>query len=234
MTKDIFEFIDKQSTPQKKKKQLPSVGIIIQARMTSSRFPGKSLALLNKTPVLKHVILRCKKVKGVDKVIVAVPDTPESEPMLKLVADMNCLNFCGSEDNVLERYYKAALHHNLDYVVRITADCPFINPVIIQEVLDLLIWRKLDYASNVFPTRTYPKGTDVEVFTMDVLEAANMFSITDYDKEHVTPWMQRSPELKRANVCQKIDMSSENLCVDYPDDIERLEAIIQKRKNKLI
>jgi spore coat polysaccharide biosynthesis protein SpsF (cytidylyltransferase family) len=231
MSNDIFDFLDK-STPKNKK--LPSTGIIIQARMTSKRFPGKSMTLLNNKPVIQHVIERCKKVKGVDKVILAVPDTPDSEPMLQIATNQKILNFCGSETDVLDRYYQAAKFHKLEYIIRITADCPFINPVIVTEVTNLLIWRKLDYTSNIFPVRTYPKGTDVEVFTMDVLEAAAILAVTQYDREHVTPWMQKSPDLKRANVCQKIDMSEENLCVDYPDDIERLEQLIKKRKNKLI
>lgn len=157
------------------------------------------------------------------KVVIAVPDTPESEPMLELSTLMGVDNFCGDEENVLSRYYKCALFHKFDCIVRITCDCPFIDPVVCSEVLQLLIWRKLDYVSNVFPKRTYPRGLDCEAFTFDTLEAAYHLDKTKEGKEHVTPWMQQTPEVMRANVVQKTDASHKNFCVDFPEDIERLE-----------
>lgn len=153
------------------------IGIIIQARMTSKRFPGKVLHLLDRKPVIQHVIEQCKKIRAPTKVkkpiklIVAVPDTPESEPLLNLVTDrLGVANACGPEDNVLERYFGAAKFFNLDIIMRITADCPLINPKICSEVLQLLMWRKLDYASNCHEDRTFPRGFDCECFTYDTLE----------------------------------------------------------------
>ena len=155
------------------RKTQPLVGIVIQARQTSQRFPGKSMAKLDGKPVLQHVIERCKQInvsKKLNKIIVvAVPDTDESEPLIQLAAQFGIENFCGSEDNVLERYYEAAKFFKLDHIMRITADCPLINPIICAELLDLHIWRKCDYSSNSWPKRTYPKGLDCEVFTFDCL-----------------------------------------------------------------
>lgn len=200
-----------------------TLGIIISARMTSTRFPGKSMALLGGRPVIQRVIERCKRIDTNAKVILSVPDTPESEPMLKIAEEQHVSNFCGDEFDVLKRTYDAAIFHGLDIIVRITGDCPFIDPQVCREVISLLVWRKLDYASNVFPTRSYPKGLDCEVFTMDCLEAAHLLSNGLDEREHVTLWMQRNPEIVKANVMQKIDASHKNFCVDYPEDIARLE-----------
>jgi spore coat polysaccharide biosynthesis protein SpsF (cytidylyltransferase family) len=200
--------------------------------MTSERFPGKHLALLGGKPVLEHCLERCKQIRVAKTniyrplqpiVILAVPDLPESVPLVELADRLNVEHFCGSELDVLDRMYHAAMFHKLDIVVRITGDCPFVDPRVCSECVQLLQWRNLDYVSNSFPKRTYPKGLDCEVFTLDCLEAAHKLSDTAEDSEHVTPWMQRTPEIKRGNVVQKIDMSARNLCVDYPWDIERLE-----------
>lgn len=218
----------------KSKKQ--KVGIIIQARMTSTRFPGKSMALLCGKPVLQHVIEKAMMIRPRDIVIVAVPDTEASEPMLKLVDQMNTdgklTNFCGSETDVLDRYYNAARKFQLDVIMRITADCPFLVPKVCSEVLQLFLWRKLDYCSNVHPVRSYPKGLDCEAFSMDALEAAYQLGTEPYDREHVTPWMQREKQLKKACVQQQIDASHLDWCVDVPGDIARLEEIA-KFKDKM-
>lgn len=217
----------------KTKKSL-NVGVIIQARMTSKRFPGKSMALLLGKPVVQHVIERAKLIRPVSFVILAVPDTDESDPLIELADKLDIYNFCGSEENVLDRYYLAAMFFDLDIIVRITADCPFINPRVCSEILQLLLWRKCDYTSNVLPKRTYPKGLDCEAFTMDALEAAYKMADSAYDKEHVTPWMQAEKEVQKACVSQKINKSNINWCVDEPGDIARLEHLASKNKIMLI
>ncbi len=195
--------------------------------MGSSRFPGKSMAILLKKPVIQWVLERVKLVRGPKRAkilyILAVPDEPESEPMLEIADKLKVDNFCGSELNVLKRYYDAARYFELDFVVRITGDCPFIDPVVCSEVIQLLVWRKLDYASNVYPTRSYPKGLDCEAFTMDALEASYKMADQLNDYEHVTAWLQRTNEIKKGLVKQAVDMSHKNWCIDYPEDIKRLE-----------
>lgn len=237
-----------------------SIGVIIQARMTSNRFPGKSLALLNEKPVIQHVVERAKlirgpiKIKKPVKIIVAVPDTPESEPLLHLITNkLGVDNFCGPEHNVLERYMGAANFFKLDIIMRITGDCPLIDPKVCSEVLQLLLWRKVDYASNIYPERTFPQGLDCEVFTYDALEVAyveNKYNFNSlethqkleleqlrYDQEHVTPFMQRTDDFQKALV-KKVenglfdDQSKLNYCVDYPGDIKRLEKIIKSTRPK--
>lgn len=226
--------------PRKKEEKRPKIGIIIQARMTSKRFPGKSMAMLAGKPVIKHVWEKAKQIRPHDMVILAVPDTPESDVLEKFVNNMGGILirtlsekcFRGNEDNVLERYYCCAKHHNLDIVVRITGDCPFLNPRVSSEVLQLLLWRKLDYTSNVFPIRTYPIGLDTEAFTFDCLEAAYISATSFYDKEHVTPWMQNTNGIKRGCTQQQINCSDQNWCIDYEEDIQYLEALIEDQQRQ--
>lgn len=218
--------------------------------MGSQRFPGKVVAPLLGKPVLQHVIERCNRIRGplgsTIQVVVAVPDTPESEPILQLTDKMHIHSFLGSELNVLDRYYKAAMHYKFDYIVRITADCPFIDPIVCVEVLHLLIWRKCDYVSNCHIDRTYPKGLDCEAFTLDCLEVAYMINNTTaisnldalkevkHNQEHVTPWMINEPIIKKALIKQKKNMSHLNYCVDYPKDIKRLEKLVNDQKLNLL
>ena len=218
--------------PRKKDDKKPRIGVIIQARMTSARFPGKSMALLDGKPVIQHVWERAQQIRPVDVVVLAVPDYPESEPMEALAEKHKIDGFRGSELNVLERYYNAAKHYKLDVIVRITGDCPFINPRVSSEVVQLLLWRKLDYCSNVYPTRTYPKGLDTEAFTFDCLEAAYVSATWKEpgDFEHVTPFMRRTKGIKCGCTQQAIDASDQNWCVDFPEDITRLETILKEQK----
>ena len=219
---------------QPKKPLKKKIGIIVQARMTSVRFPGKSMALLDGKPLIEHVLERARHIRANKQydteIIVAVPDTPESEPIIAHADKMGISNFCGSELDVLRRYYDCAAFFHFDYIVRITGDCPFIDPRVCSEVLQLLIWRKLDYSSNIFPKRSYPKGLDCEAFTMDCLEAAHKITDAPYFREHVTLWMQSTKEIKRACVQQRDNQGHLNYCVDYPEDIPRLELILKEQR----
>ena len=200
-----------------------SLGVIVTARMTSKRFPGKPLAILHNKPVIQWCLERSGQIHKNAQVIIAVPDTDESEPLLELTSKLNIANFCGSELDVLERMYEAAAFFKFDVIVRVTGDCPFIDPRVCNEVLALLLWRNLDYTSNVYPNRTFPKGLDCEVFTFDCLEAAHKLAKTREEREHVTLWMQREKAVTKGCITQKTDVSHKNFCVDYPEDIARLE-----------
>jgi spore coat polysaccharide biosynthesis protein SpsF (cytidylyltransferase family) len=205
-----------------------TTGIIIQARMGSKRLPGKVLMPLAGKPVLERVIERAKLVPFVDTVIVAFPAMDESIPIYQLCNSLGIACASGSEDDVLGRYFDAATMYGIDTIVRITSDCPFFDPIVAGEVLALLKAENLDYCSNVFPKRTYPKGFDVEAFSYDCLEAAHIKAKAPHYREHTTIWMQKTRGIRRANVQQKVDRSGLNLCVDVPPDIERLEKMLAK------
>ena len=223
------DIIDITSLSPRKVNKKQRIGVIIQARMTSKRFPGKSMADLLGAPVIAHVIERARKIKLLSEVILAVPDTPESEPLVQIAQATGISNFCGPEDDVLKRYFEAAMFFNLDVIIRITGDCPFINVEICDKVLDLFLWRKLDYCSNVYPNRTYPKGMDCEVFTMDTLHATHVIATDLHDREHVTPYMQRENDIKKACLAQRHDKSHLDYCIDYPEDIKRVSEIVKGR-----
>lgn len=200
---------------------------IIQARMASTRFPGKVLALLAGKPVLTHVVQRAKQIVGIDEVVVAVPDEPRSIEIQNLCDTLDVETYAGPENDVLCRYWQVAIALGRPQnIMRLTADCPLLSPLISSEVLTLHIVSKADYTSNIFPIRTYPKGLDTEVFTFDCLEAAHLHARAPYDREHVTPWMQRKKGLIRYTVSQKRNDSELNWSVDYPDDIGRCEQVL--------
>ena len=205
-----------------------TTGIIIAARMTSHRFPGKPLVPLAGKPVLERVIERAKLVPFVDTVIVAFPADDASIPIYQLCNSLGVACASGSEDDVLSRIYDAATMYGIDTIVRVTGDSPFFDPIVAGEVLALLKAENMDYCSNVFPKRTYPKGFDVEAFSYDCLEAAHIKAKAPYYREHCTPWMQKTRGIRRANVQQKVNRSGLNLCVDTKEDIERLEKMLAK------
>ena len=140
-------------------------------------------------PVIKHVLKACGKIPGIDRVICAIPVT-KSEPIAREAQKMGVTVVKGSELDVLGRYRKAALLANADIIMRVTGDCPLINPDICGRVLNLME-DGVDYASNVMP-RGFPQGYDCEVFTMDALDRAHREADDPYDREHTTPWMQRN------------------------------------------
>lgn len=162
---------------------------IVQARLTSTRLPGKAMLSLAGEPVIKHVLRRCRSIPGIDRVICAVPDSPMSKPIEREAKMLGCGVFRGSEDDVLGRYYLAARWAKADIVMRVTGDCPFIDPEVCDQVLALL--GDYEYASNILP-RGYPDGLDCEVFTMDALAAAYAAADDPSDREHVTTWMRRN------------------------------------------
>lgn len=204
-----------------------TTAIIIQARMTSSRFPGKIMKMLEGRTVLDRVLDRALIIPGADMVIVACPKDDASAPIYGACKAKGVPYFAGSETDVLARYFGAAVKHGADLIMRITSDCPFFNPLIAGEVIEKLKREDLDYASNVFPVRSFPKGFDCEAFTFDCLEAAQLNARNDYDREHVTPWMQQTTGIMMGNLMQNEDFSHINLCVDLPGDIERLETMLR-------
>jgi len=244
-----------------------TTGIIIQARMTSERFPGKVIKKLLGVPVIEHLLtnLKTSNIALWDEVIVAIPLGTEHAQIEKVVRNFNKNTksdvkvFYGEELNVLSRYYIAAKFFKLDVIVRLTADCPFIDPTIVNKCITLLNTKNLDYVSNVYPERTFSKGLDVEVFTFDCLEACwftientgndiSDYPVTlagisheieqcNYAREHVTSWMQQEDEVRKGTIKNTNKEPLLNLCVDYPSDIERLEKMsigVIKKQRKAI
>lgn len=203
--------------------------IISQARMTSTRLPGKVLKEVLGKPLLAYQIERLKKTKKADAVIVATTVNTTDEPIVELCGRLNIACFRGSEEDVLSRYYHAACEAQADIVVRVTSDCPLIDPVVVDEVIDAFTacW-ECNYASNTL-VRTYPRGMDTEVFSFVALEQAFKEAAAKPEREHVTPYIYNHPEIFRIkNVLYRQDESRHRWTVDTADDFTLIEKIINE------
>ena len=203
-------------------------GVIIQARLGSKRFPRKILADLCGKPMLKHIIDRVLKIKA-DEHLLAVPTADQWE-LDEFGWDIRTMAPAVAEEDVLSRYWVVSKFFNLEAILRVTADCPFIEPAVCQEVLDSIEKYGVEYASNVMP-RTWPKGLDCEAFTFETLTRAYEESKDEYEREHVTPWMQANC-LKTYNLVnpnnprQLAAIYDDNWSVDTPEDLEKARAIM--------
>ena len=172
-------------------------------------------------PVIWHVLSKAKQIPGVDRVICTVPEDPRSEVIAHEAKALDVEVRYGSEDDVLERYWEAA--QGSDFIVRITADCPLIDPTICGAVLDLLMSSDdgTEYVSNCFP-RNCNKGLDCEAFSFEALDDAFGSTENPYDREHVTSWLQRNVKIKTLKgTCDR----TVNLCLDTPEDYIRLKGM---------
>lgn len=201
---------------------------IIQARAGSTRLPGKIFKKIKDRPILRHVIERVKKSKLLDKVVVATTQKPADKETLLIAERCGVETFTGDEDDVLDRYYKAAKKFRGDTIVRITADCPLIDPAIIDSTISLFLKNHVDYASNVHPP-TYPDGMDVEIFSFKALEKAWKEAKLKSEREHVTPYFWKNTKLfKCVNFENSEDLSDLRMTVDKKEDLIFVNELLKK------
>lgn len=203
---------------------------IIQARMGSTRLPGKVLLDLAGEPMLARVVNRTRRARTLDEVVVATTVQPLDDAIVRLCAERRWLCFRGSEDDVLDRYYRAAVAYKADVIVRITSDCPLIEPEIVDQVVRefLNLQPEVDYACNVLPRRTFPRGLDTEVMRFDVLERAWREDRNPAWREHVTPYIWRNPELFRIHgITNEMDYSYMRWTVDTLEDLAFVRCIYE-------
>jgi spore coat polysaccharide biosynthesis protein SpsF (cytidylyltransferase family) len=167
--------------------------------MASTRLPGKVLLELNGRTVLSHVLERCKAIPGVDAVCCATPEGTDCDPVVDEAMRCGVEVFRGSEKDVLDRYYGAAKELQADFVMRVTSDCPLIDPEICGLVLAEVTSGRADYATNNIPV-TWPHGLDCEAFTFVLLERATAESQIHAEREHVTLFMSHASDVRRTNV----------------------------------
>jgi spore coat polysaccharide biosynthesis protein SpsF len=178
------------------------IGAIIQARTTSTRLPGKVLKELpygSGITVLGQVIRRLGRTEKVDEIAVATTTNGEDDSIEAIAGKERIICFRGSEKDVLSRYYHCAKQNDLEIVVRITSDCPCVDPGIIDDVAAEHVAHKAEYTSNTLE-RTYPHGLDVEVFSFDALERTFKEAREPFEREHVTPYLYRSGKFKIAGI----------------------------------
>jgi glutamate-1-semialdehyde 2,1-aminomutase/spore coat polysaccharide biosynthesis protein SpsF len=202
-----------------------TTAVIVQARMGSSRLPGKVMQLLNQRTVLAHVLSRCAQIEPCDVVVCAVPESPDSRPLEQVARDCGAVVHRGSEQDVLRRYHDAAIGVGADIVMRVTSDCPLIDPQVCSNVLRLRSEQDADYCANNMP-RSFPHGLDCEAFTMAALAEANKTAHEPYYREHVTPCIRRAEHFRRANLSSgDASLAQHRWTLDYPEDLDFFRAV---------
>lgn len=201
---------------------------IIQSRMGSKRLPGKSLLPIADQPLLGHVIDRAKG-KIVDEVLVATTLEPEDDSIIEFCVSKGVHAFRGSAEDVLDRFYQAALASKAELVVRITADDPFKDPAVIDRITDIVRSdESLDYASNTLEP-TFPEGLDIEVFRFRALERAWREARLPSEREHVTPYIWKQPTVFRLkNVNHSVNLSHLRWTIDYPEDLQFAREVYKR------
>jgi len=213
---------------------------IIQARMGSTRLPGKVMKKLCGKSVLEHVIRRVQACLFLDDVVVATTAAPSDDVIAAEASQCGAKWFRGSEDDVLERYYQAAKQYHADVIVRVTADCPLFDPELLGEMILAFRTRDswgtpLDYLSNTL-RRTFPLGLDAEVFSQNALEYAHFHARNQYEREHVTPYIYEHPEIFSLYSFEgNEDLSCHRWTLDTEDDFNLISKMYSElyRENEI-
>ncbi|MGJ9459586.1 cytidylyltransferase domain-containing protein [Oceanobacillus sp. CF4.6] len=201
---------------------------IIQARMGSTRLPGKILKKVLDKPLLEYQIERVKRSKLIDEIVIATTTNEIEQPIVDFCNEFSILYYRGSEDDVLSRYFEAAKEYSADVVVRLTSDCPIIDPAVIDSVIGYYKNNNsdYDYVSNTLK-RTYPRGYDTEVFSFRTLENAYINAREIFEREHVTPYIYQQTNLFRIDqVLNESDNSNCRFTVDTKEDFLLIEKIL--------
>jgi glutamate-1-semialdehyde 2,1-aminomutase len=192
---------------------------IVQARMGSTRLPNKVMKPINGVPMIELLFSRLSRAREIDQIVLATSVDAKNLPMVEHVRSLGYACSQGSENDVLDRYVQAAKAHQADIVVRITGDCPLVDPALVDECVHRFKKEGVDYFSNIDPP-TYPDGLDTEVVTLAALERAMRESDKPFDHEHVTPYVRESGRFVSAAMRNREDLSSLRWTVDEQADFE--------------
>lgn len=207
-----------------------TTAIILQARMGSTRLPGKVLLSIEGKTVLEHMLARLASVNGIDCLVVATTINPIDLPIVSLADALGVSCFRGEEEDVLSRFYHAAMEANASCVVRCNADCPLIDPQIVEHVVSTFLTNseRFDYVSNIL-SPTYPTGMHCEAFSFESLRQAYTCAVDPLEREHVTPYIYRRPNLFRLhNVALSCDLSAHRWTLDLLEDFELITKIYKE------
>jgi glutamate-1-semialdehyde 2,1-aminomutase len=194
--------------------------------MGSTRFPRKVMQPVNGTPLIGLLLERLARATRVAQIVLATSQEVRDDPLVEYVRQLGYEVFRGSEQDVLDRYYQAAKAARADVVVRITGDCPLVDPQLVDQVIDRFTRADADYVSNGHPP-SYPDGLDVEVFSFAALTAAWTHALSAHEREHVTPYLYESGKFTLANVAHETDESRERWTVDEPQDVEVVRRVFE-------
>lgn len=162
---------------------------IVQARMGSIRFPGKVMKSIINMPMIEILLKRLSKSKLIDQIVLATSIDEKNKPLIKKVEELGFACFQGKESDVLDRYIKAAEEYHADVIVRITGDCPLVDPLLVDDCIQRFKEKKIDYLSNTNPP-SFPDGLDIEIIQYSALKKASLLTKKFYDREHVTPFLK--------------------------------------------
>ena len=202
--------------------------VIVQSRLGSSRLKGKVLKNICGKTMLARVIERLKRSRLGNNVVVATTTNSEDDAVIQECKNLSTPVFCGSEEDVLDRYYRAARHFKADAVVRITSDCPLVDPEVVDRVIETFQKEKPDFASNAV-VRTYPRGLDTEMISLSALSSAWEKAKAPYERTHVTPFIRENSKLFRiVSITSTRDLSYHRWTVDTAEDLEFVRAVYQR------
>jgi spore coat polysaccharide biosynthesis protein SpsF len=209
------------------------LGCIIQARMGSTRLPGKVMRLLDGTnPSIFFTVEQLKNCPNIDKIIIATTTNPEDDQIESFCKKIGIDVFRGESDDVLLRYYNCAQSFSLDSIIRVTADCPLIDPSIVEKGISIFKNNNYDYVTNT-NQRTYPDGNETELFSFSALEKANYLAKLPSEREHVTPFFKNNQNIfKIFNFEYKKNLSELRWTMDYEEDAILISTIIKKIENR--
>ena len=195
----------------------------VQARLTSKRLPNKVLLKIDDKTVIENIFLRLKNSKFLNKIVFLIPDNKKNHRLRNFLKKKRYAFFCGSENNVHDRYYKATKKYNANIIVRITSDCPLVDYRLMNKMLKKFIKNsKSEYLSNTTP-RTFPDGLDIEIFSSKAIEFASHYAKTKYDLEHVTPYIKKN--LKCSNYINNKNLSKLRWTLDTNKDYAELKKM---------
>ena len=212
------------------------IGCIIQARMGSTRLPGKAmLSVENDKTVLHFVIKQLQNCKLIDKIIVATTTLEDDNKIANFSKDLAIDCFRGSSDNVLDRYYQCAKEYSVSTIVRIPSDKPLIDPEIVDKLVSMFRNNSYDYITNFLSNPTFPSGEEVEVFSMNGLKKAWKEAILPSEREHVTPYFSNNEDkFEITHIENSENLSHIRCAVDRMEDLELVRLIVSKIKKRPI
>ena len=205
--------------------------LITQARSGSTRLPGKILRKINNESLLEIHLKRLNKCRQVSKIIVATTLRPEDKVIYDSAIDWGFNAFRGSESDVLDRFYQAVRNEKPDWIVRVTSDCPLIDPELVDSVISFVKNRNIDYGANIL-IETFPDGQDIEVFNFSALESAWKNAFLSSDREHVTPYIRNNSDFKGAKIFTALNYPSDlnyskiRMTVDESRDFDLIKILI--------
>jgi len=205
---------------------------VIQARMGSTRLPGKVLKTIGDRPMLECVVNQVSNSKKIDHIILCTSTNKSDLDIIDLARSLDIQFFRGSDSDVLDRYYRCAEQFALNHIVRITGDCPLIDPEIIDNTIHLYESGKYDYVNN-FTEEDFPNGSSIEILSRVALKRAWENSLPE-DREHVTPYIIKNPHYFKTNTELVKEYPKAHLSVDVKEDLERVRDIYSKITNRPI